>query len=77
MKPIQRKFVLPTRSVTRVDLTVRPDPATHMSVNVDYTPSEAACEVREMEGRLGRIEWRDSVREWERSFEDTSPSRLM
>jgi len=77
MRPIQRKFVLPTRSVTRVDLAVRPDPATHPSAEVDYTPSEAACEVREMEGRLGRIEWRDSVREWERSFEETSPTPLM
>lgn len=71
MKPLQRTFVPSARSVRRVDLSVCRHPL------ADPEPAyAAACEVREMAGMLGHIEWRESAMDYDRAFEDTYPSQL-
>lgn len=74
MRPIQRKFVVPANRVQRVNIAVLPE-AGEGEHALPHPMAE--CEVRVMDGRLGRIEWRDSVRELERSFADTMPSQFM
>lgn len=71
MKPLQRTFVPSARSVRHVDLSVCRHPF------ADPEPAYAApCEVREMAGMLGHIEWCESTRDFERAFEDTTPSSI-
>lgn len=73
MKPIQRIFVPPRRSVQRVDLT----PPNHaLGLHASGPTHNAECEVWEMDSRMGSIEWRESLRDYERAYEDTAPSPL-
>lgn len=73
MRPIERKFVIPPKSVQRIHLAVQPVPGGEERA---IAHAMADCEVRVMDGRLGRIEWRDSLRELDRSYEDTYPVPL-
>jgi len=68
MQPIQRTFKVPTNRLHRVNLGTPPD--ARASETTQPAPL-AGCEVRIMEGRLGRIEWHALARQYDRAYEDT------